>query len=247
LKDQLRLLEELQRHDAKLQEDEAALKALPEKLKALKDDLGKVEALLLRERQGLADTEKFRRDLEGQVKDTEGGILKAKSKLAQVKGGKDFNAAQREVEATRKMVSDREEELLKLLQAIETTKKSIAIHEGEVNELREVYAREEQATEAKMAEVRARMDAARAGREEAAARVQPAVLKKYSTIRMKRGLAVVPASRGTCHGCHMAIPPQLFNILQRGKTIETCPSCSRIVYWEEIMKDKELERGEAES
>ena len=37
----------------------------------------------------------------------------------------------------------------------------------------------------------------------------------------------------------MNIPPQLYIVLQRGVTIETCPSCSRIIYWEEIMKDKD--------
>jgi predicted nucleic acid-binding Zn-ribbon protein len=31
----------------------------------------------------------------------------------------------------------------------------------------------------------------------------------------------------------MQLPPQLFNILQRGSTIEHCPSCQRIVYFEE--------------
>ena len=45
----------------------------------------------------------------------------------------------------------------------------------------------------------------------------------------------------------MSIPPQLFNLLQRGTTVETCPQCNRIIYWSEIMKEKELERGEAEA
>ena len=35
----------------------------------------------------------------------------------------------------------------------------------------------------------------------------------------------------------MNIPPQLFNVLQRGTTIEICPYCHRIIYWEELMKD----------
>jgi predicted nucleic acid-binding Zn-ribbon protein len=33
----------------------------------------------------------------------------------------------------------------------------------------------------------------------------------------------------------MNIPPQLFNMLQRGQSIETCPNCHRIVYWDRIM------------
>ena len=54
---------------------------------------------------------------------------------------------------------------------------------------------------------------------------------------MRRGLAVVSVRNGTCQGCNMNIPPQLYNVLQRGVTVETCPSCHRIIYWEEIMKD----------
>ena len=76
-----------------------------------------------------------------------------------------------------------------------------------------------------------------AGRDKLAKDVRPDVLKRYSNIRMRRGLAVVSVRNGTCQGCNMNIPPQLYNVLQRGQTVETCPSCHRIIYWEEIMKD----------
>jgi uncharacterized protein len=245
LKEQLQLLEELQRHDARLQEHENALKTLPEKVQLLKTDLAKLEALLARERAGLAETEKFRRDLEGQLKTDEGAITRSKSKLTQVKTSKDYMAAQREIESTRKVVGEREDELLKLIEAIDATKKTIAAHEKDVAELRAHVATEDAATELKLAEVRAKAAEERVGRDTAAAKVKPEVLKKYGTIRMRRGLAVVPVVRGTCQGCHMSIPPQLYNLLQRGTTIETCPACNRIIYWNELMKEKELERGES--
>ena len=247
MKTQLQLLEELQRHDAKLQEDEAALRTLPEKLQLLKNDLSKFEAQLAKERAGLAETEKFRRDLEGQLKADEGAIARAKSKLQQVKTSKDYMAAQREIEATRKIVGDREEELIKLIDAIEASKKVIAGHEKDVADLRAHVADEEKATEVKLAEVRAKTSGERAERDAVAAKVRADILKKYSSIRLRRGLAVVPVVHGVCQGCHMSIPPQLFNLLQRGTTIETCPQCARIIYWSEIMKEKELERGEADA
>ena len=247
MKQQLQLLEELQRHDARLQEADNALKALPEKLQLLKNDLAKFEALLGRERASLAETEKFRRDLEGQLKADEGNIARAKSKLTQVRTSKDYMAAQREIESTRKTVGDREEEVLKLIDAIEATKKTIEAHEKDVAELRAHVVEEEKATEVKLAEVRARTAGEREARDLVAAKVRPEILKKYSSIRLRRGLAVVPVAKGVCQGCHMSIPPQLFNLLQRGTTVETCPTCNRIIYWSEIMKDKELERGEAGS
>jgi uncharacterized protein len=246
LKNQLQLLEELQRHDARLQEHETALKSLPEKLQAIKNDLAKFEALLAKERASLAETEKFRRDLEGQLKVDEGNITRAKGKLTQVKTSKDYMAAQREIEATRKMVGDREEEVLRLIEAIDASKKTIAGHEADIAELRTHIAAEESVVEGKLAEVRAKAAEERVARDALAAQVKPEFLKKYSSIRLRRGLAVVPVVKGVCQGCHMTIPPQLFNLLQRGTSIETCPTCARIIYWSELMKEKELEEGEKE-
>jgi predicted nucleic acid-binding Zn-ribbon protein len=245
MKDQLKLLEELQRHDARLQEVEAGLKTLPEKLQADRATLAQWEARVEKERQELAESEKFRRELELQLKTDEQNVAKAKTKMQAVKTGKDYMAAQREVEATRKMISDREEEILKLVDAIEATKKRIEAHEQDVAQLRELVAKQEEVTSAKLAELRAQADGARAAREEVAAKVQPAVLKRYGTIRIRRGLAVVPVKNGVCQGCHMAIPPQLYRTVQRAQTMETCPTCNRIIYWDQIMAEEKLERGES--
>ena len=35
----------------------------------------------------------------------------------------------------------------------------------------------------------------------------------------------------------MRLPPQLQNILRSGATIESCPSCQRLIYAAELMKD----------
>jgi hypothetical protein len=144
------------------------------------------------------------------------------------------------------MIGEREEELLKLMQAIEASKKSIEGHEKDVADLRAHVTQEETATQVKIAEIETKIASERVERDALAKRVRPEVLKRYSAIRLKRGLAVVPVVRGSCQGCHMSVPPQLYNLLQRGNSIEVCPSCYRIIYWDEIMKDKNLERGEGE-
>jgi hypothetical protein len=107
-----------------------------------------------------------------------------------------------------------------------------------------MVAKEEAAVGARIDELKAKVAAEKVGRDELAAKVSPNVLKKYSTIRLRRGLAVVPVVRGTCMGCHMAIPPQLFITLQRANSVETCPTCNRIVYWDQLMLEKKLEDGE---
>jgi predicted nucleic acid-binding Zn-ribbon protein len=245
LKAQLALLEELQQHDAKLQEQESALRALPEKLQAKKSDLAKLEAIVGRERQALAEAEKFKRDLDMQLKTDEASAARAKSKLSQVKTSKDYMAAQRELEATRKAMGEREEEILKLIESIDLKKKAIAQMEKDTADLAAIVAEEEKVVDAKVAEVRAKVDEERKTRDLVAAKVRPDIMKKYGSIRMRRGLAVVPVVKGVCQGCHMSIPPQLYNLLQRGTSVETCPQCARIIYWDQIMAEKKLEQGES--
>src|SRR5687767_2722677 len=110
---------------------ETSLKALPQKLKGMRDDLARVEAMLEKERAQLSDAEKWRRDQELEMKTDEENISKAKGKLSAVKTSREYMAMQREIESTRKQNQEREEEILKLMNAVETFKTSIATHEKE--------------------------------------------------------------------------------------------------------------------
>lgn len=237
MKDQLLLLIEVQRHDARIQELESMRKAGPEKLANLEEDLRKVEALLARERTQLEETEAWRRQQELAMKDEEAAIQRAKQRANQVKNMKEAMANERELEATRRTAKEREEEVLKLATAVEAAKQSIAQHEGDLEALRKVVEEERQKVQAESARFEGEIGDERQKREEAAARVRPDVLKKYSTIRMRRGLALVPVKNGTCQGCNMNIPPQVYNTLQRGDTVELCGSCHRIIYWDKLLEN----------
>ena len=61
-------------------------------------------------------------------------------------------------------------------------------------------------------------------------------MKTYDTLAAKRGYAVAPVIKGVCQGCHMALPPQLNNILARMQSIETCPRCGRLVYRQDMLE-----------
>jgi predicted nucleic acid-binding Zn-ribbon protein len=237
LKDQLLLLTELQRHDARIQELEGMLKAFPAKLEAMNLDLKKVEALLERERAQLLETESWRKRQEDEMKSEEARAIAAKQRSAAVKNAKEYMASERELQATRKSAQDREEEVLKLVGSMESAKKSIEQHEADLAALKLHVDGEEKTAREKMGEIEKQIGEERKVRDVAAQRVRPDVLKKYSTIRMRRGLAMAPVKNGTCQGCNMNIPPQLFNLLQRGDSIELCGNCNRIIYWDKLLEN----------
>jgi len=238
LRDQLKRLEELQTHDAKIQELESSLKAIPMKLAAMQSDLARVEALLAGERTALGESEKYYGEQKSLLTDDEVQVAGAKHKLAQAKNSKEYMAAQREIEQRREGLSAREGEIGKLVEAVDAKKKLLAERANDVESLKQSIANDGEAAKVRMSEIEAKIAELRGERDKLAGEVKPEVLKRYSSIRMRRGLAVVSVRNGTCQGCNMNIPPQLFNVLQRGQTIEICPSCSRIIYWEELMKDE---------
>jgi predicted nucleic acid-binding Zn-ribbon protein len=245
VRDQLKRLEDLQAHDARIQELENSLKAIPAKLAATQNDLARVEGLLAGERQALAETERYYSEQKGLLTEDEIQVAGAKHKLAQAKNSKEYMAAQREIDQRREGLAAREGEIAKLVDAVEGKKKLLAERAKDVDSLKASIEKDDEAAKARMAEIQAKIAELRAEREKVAAEVKPDVLKRYSSIRMRRGLAVVSVRNGTCQGCNMNIPPQLYNVIQRGQTIETCPSCHRIIYWEDLMKDDKKDGDQA--
>lgn len=232
MREQLKLLEKLQQVDEKLHETQDLLTALPVKLESLKDDVSRVESLLQGERQQLADVQGYKDDLDASMKADQEQLSKSKSKLSQVRTSKEYMATQRELESSRKSTGEREEELIKLMEAMESFQRSIQVHEEELKALQQHVEEEDAETAGQIAALQKKLAVQQHGRDAMAATVKRSVLGKYNAIRRRRGLAVVAAKHGVCTGCNMALPPQLYNILQRGETIEYCPSCQRIVYFE---------------
>ena len=232
MREQLKLLESLQQVDADLHEKEQALSSLPAKLKSLKEDVSRVELMLQKEQLQLDDSQRLRAELDGGIKANQDQLNKSKGKLTQVRTSKEYMATQREMEATRKSNQEREDELLKLMEAIQASEQSIAVHTEELGALQGHVQEEEAETQDKISALSLEVEKLKAARDKMAKGIRHDVLAKYNAIRNRRGNAVVPARSGVCTGCHMKLPPQLFNIMQRETSIEYCPSCRRIVYFE---------------
>jgi predicted nucleic acid-binding Zn-ribbon protein len=237
LRDQLKLLEELQRHDARMQELEGVMKELPQKLTAAENAISELEKLLARERNELNDTEAFRKSQEDDQREAEQLLSKAKAKLSQVKNLRESNAVQRELETTRRQIDTRDEEVQKLAAALSQQRDKITEHEAALLNERQALLSQRQVVTQRLTELESQIADAKLAREATAKLLRPDVLRKYGTIRMKRGMAVVAVKDGTCRGCNMNIPPQLYNVLQRGSSLELCPNCNRIIYWAKLLEE----------
>jgi predicted nucleic acid-binding Zn-ribbon protein len=69
-------------------------------------------------------------------------------------------------------------------------------------------------------------------------RVPREPLALYDRIRRRKPQAMVEVIDGTCQGCHLQIPPQIYNEAQRGERVLQCPNCTRIIYWRKPDRDR---------
>jgi uncharacterized protein len=240
LKEQLALLRELQNIDLELDE---ITKKKSEILSRLQENTGFLEKLvddLNQQKSELDEIRTLQSQKKDDLKETEEQLTSRQKRLREVGSAKEYNAVEKEIEGFKKSHEQLEEELLHLLEVIESTQRSISEKEDKIVQLREGIASDEADAASQLSSLDAEINGYKNRQEEARAQVSKRVIHKYDFIRSRRpGLAIVAAKDSHCEGCFMALPPQQYIEIQRGETLEICPSCNRILYfWEDALAEQ---------
>jgi len=139
----------------------------------------------------------------------------------------------KEIEATKRANSSRDEELLAVLSRYEELDKRLSDLRAEVEEVGGRYRERMVDIEARMSKFDQEISTLLSKKTEIASRIDASLVRRFEMIFERRdGVAIVPARDHSCTGCHMNIAPQLFNLLQRDDRIHSCPNCNRILYFE---------------
>lgn len=236
MREQLVLLLQLQKSDIRVRELQTAVTQLPAKLDPLRRDLAKLQSMLDGERGKLNETNTWRKAQQELIDREREALRQAQSKFQASKNTKEFNASSREVENKRKAIGDRETELKKVNEAAAQSTAQLEARDKDVDALRTELAQSEAQMAGQLGELKAQLAEATTARDAARAQVEPQWVKIYDSLAAKRGYAVAPVVKSICQGCHMALPPQLSNVLARMESIETCPRCGRLIYRKELLE-----------
>lgn len=211
---------------------------LPDEIHRLEDEIAALRSRLLETKARLDETMKKHRELEDNLKKAGEALKRAKEKLLEVKTNKEYQAGLAEIETMEKKNEAYEEAIIVILEEIDAQKKTLKEREDEFKREEGRYEKRKQDLMEALAAIGSELKRCVQERERIRASLPPEILKKYEAIRaLNSGLAVVPAWREVCSGCHMNIPPQLYNELQSGDRLIFCPECNRILYWYDQNKD----------
>ena len=226
---QMQLLWELQEIDAGLDQIRNTQESFAPKLDNIKEDIALLEGAGQEYQQELSKKEVERRDLRDVVERLKGLIAQSKEKITQVSNNKEYFAVLKELEHNQKSVERQEVELLGLIEETDSIKEQIADNEKELAGKYDEMAREEKAIASKISTLEKKIRAGDKGRQTKAKEIDELFLRRYQRIRRRFNNAVVPAENGTCRGCNVKVPPQLYIDLLKGQELMNCPNCQRIM------------------
>lgn len=226
-------LAELQRVDQGLKENTEAVAAGERRVAELEEALQRQEAATVAARTALEELTARQKALEERLAGAETRMKDKRMRITRIRNDKELGLAKREVELLKEETSQVETELVGVLEQVDAASKQLEAAEASLAEL--TTARDTEAGELRETVSRLSSDIARdkARRDELVGGVDGDLRRKYELIFSRRnGVAVVAVRGGTCLGCHMHVPPQLFIQIQRNEQVLACPNCQRILFWQ---------------
>ncbi|MCW5892106.1 MAG: hypothetical protein KIT14_16410 [bacterium] len=226
-------LAELQRVDQGLKENTEAVAAGERRVAELEETLQRQEAATAAARSALADLNTRQKGLEERLASAETRMKDKRMRITRIRNDKELGLAKREVELLKEETSQVETELVGVLEQVDAAQKQLEAAEAALAEI--TTARDTEAGELRETVARLSSDIERdkARRDELVGGVDGDLRRKYELIFSRRGgVAVVAVRGGTCLGCHMHVPPQLFIQIQRNEQVIACPNCQRILFWQ---------------
>jgi uncharacterized protein len=172
-----------------------------------------------------------RRTLEGQVDLNRSKLSRLKDQLMAVKTNKEYTAMLHEIQMAEELIRGEEDKVLEIMEAMEG-------HESDLKEAEKAMLKqcaEIQENIRKMNESTPQLetDLGRMKEEKIAIELLIAseLLERYRRIaEARKGVALAEAKDELCGACHVRIRPQMYADLLRTENIQTCDSCSRILF-----------------
>lgn len=228
----------LQKVDAELSGTNLRKKELPNKINSMDEAFRIMNEKVESERKRLDELVQTHRAKEDALKKGGENLKKTKERLLEVKTNKEYQAMLKEIEGIGEKNSEIEDGIIFFLDEIDAAKGGLKNAESELENFRTTYEKDKKEIEKELGLIGSEVARLIKEMEDIRGEINSEILERYDKIKKHRnGSAVVSVWKGVCEGCHMNLPPQMYNEVQRLEDIMQCPFCSRIIYWNDKGKN----------
>ena len=233
MRDQLALLIELQKMESDAGRITVRKKDLPVQMGELETKFMGFSVGVETQREQLEELRKRRKEKDNQLRMGQETLKRTRERLLEVKTNREYQSILKEIETLETKNSHMEDEIISLLEELDVFEKGVKTKDADLDVQRRRYEEEKARMANELNSIAEELESCARKSGEIRKKIPAELLRKYEQIKSAtRGVAVVSVWKEVCGGCHMSIPPQLYNELQKSNILITCPNCSRIVYWE---------------
>ncbi|TAN45061.1 MAG: hypothetical protein EPN22_03425 [Nitrospirae bacterium] len=233
LNDELKTLIELQQFDSRILALKIRIDTAPSQFSADEASFKEANAALEKAKQNQLSVEKKKKEKETEIEDIKEKIKKLKTRSADIKNNKEYQAHLKEIEKNEKDIKAAEDLILSLMEKLDESQKAVLSENTRINAEKLKLDAAKAELEKEIEQYRVELEGLKKERPGIVSKISKDTYNFYmSILRDKRGLAVVKASNEICCGCNLHIPPQMFVELKTSDEILQCQECRRILYYE---------------
>jgi predicted nucleic acid-binding Zn-ribbon protein len=238
LREEITRLMSLQAIDRELRELQSALATVSGRSVQLREEVAdygtELERLQTEDQQSVVR----RRNLEKELAENEARQRSKRMRSNQVRNDRESLAVDHEIEALKETKQRLEGELLAMMEAADQRTARIKVLIELSAQRKSDLIEAEKETAAQVEDLKISISKQHVDRDLMAKNIEMPLLQRYEMLFSRRaGVAVSEAKGGTCQGCRMRLPPQLYNEIQKHLQVHFCPNCQRILYFEAPAKE----------
>ncbi len=226
----LKLLDELQAIDLKIDGFKEEKEALLQEIAGLDAKIAEAQSTIAEKKGDLALAVEEKEKLEEGIAAEQDNIKRSEAHQKEIKTQKEYQAVSKEIAAAKKLSTELEDQLLQKIGQTEELNAAIAGIEETLAVLEQNINVQKSDVQEKISQLEKEIDQDIVAREGIVKGLPATMMRRYGLLReQRRGVAVVEARGGSCLGCNMQLPPQLYNSLFRGDELILCPHCQRML------------------
>jgi predicted nucleic acid-binding Zn-ribbon protein len=222
----------LQGLDEEIKAVSVFLESIPTRVRAIDQKIEESAKIVADAKSRLAENQKKRRDLEGDVQDKKTLIGKYRKQLNAVKTNKEYTSLLKEIADVENEIEALEEEIISEMLTADDLESEIKSAEKRAAEAKDKLILEKevlQQQENGKAEEKKQLLQERGS---LAPVISDDLMDLYARIfRKNDGIVLSPVTDDFCSMCQIRIRPQVLNELIAQKEIILCENCGRILYW----------------
>lgn len=230
MKKKLEMLEQLQNIDHGIDAQKAEQAMYQKDIAELEVALAALRQMLSEQQGRMTEMRHEKSELDVALHTEQENIRRSETNMKEIRTNKEFQAVGREITAARKQIGEIEEQQLQLIGRMEELQAAIDLQQQDLTNLEETTATGIAGKQAAIAQLQTAIDAAQANRDSLVKGLGSSLIRRYTQLReQRRGQALAIARDGSCLGCNMHLPPQMYNMLFKGEEMFFCPHCQRIL------------------